>query len=242
MNKKIAVIADVHSNLQALERVIKEVEKHSLDEIWFLGDAIGYGGNPNEVCNIIKKKCSVIIAGNHENAICRKRSIENFNYTAQGAVIRTQKLLSWKNTKWLCSLANNSQVKNTMLVHGALSDEDKYITNHYSAKQEHVLMEEQNIQILLCGHSHLAFFSDENDFIQTDTERTFIFSKGKMVINPGSIGQPRDRNPDASFILLDYKAKQIYFKRVAYDIKSAQQAIIKHGLSECLADRLAYGR
>ena len=241
MNKKVAVIADVHSNLQALEKVIKEIEKHSVDEIWFLGDAVGYGGNPDEVCEIIKEKCSIIIAGNHDNAVCRNRSMDNFSYTAQKAILRTQKLLSRENTKWLCSLENNFQVEDTMLVHDALSDEDKYITNHYKVRQEHLLMDEQNIQILLCGHSHLAFFSDENYFNLSSESQIIPFSKERMIINPGSVGQPRDKNPNASFIIIDFNKKNIQYHRVKYDIESAQKAILKIKMPEAFANRLKSG-
>jgi diadenosine tetraphosphatase ApaH/serine/threonine PP2A family protein phosphatase len=240
---RVLVISDIHANLTALETVLEDAGE--FDTVWCLGDLVGYGPDPNECVERIRDlPNSCCLAGNHDHAVLGLMPLSRFNYEAQAAVSWTQQILSEKNREYLASLPLTIMKDPFLLTHGSPREPLwEYILDEHTA-----LLNFENFQTDYCliGHSHipLLFFmpANEDQVLSLAMPEKEPFSlQPRMIINPGSVGQPRDLDPRASYALLDLKAETWELRRVAYDITDVQLRILEAGLPERHATRLVAG-
>lgn len=240
---RYGIFSDVHGSLEALQAVMKAYKKEAIDKYLCAGDIVGYGADPIECIKLVRESEPVIVAGNHDWAAAGKMGLEYFNPYAKEAVKWTQKQLGREELKYLKDLKLLRQEQNLTLVHGTLYEpgDFHYVYDIYSAGRT---IELCSAQICIIGHSHIPFIitskGPELKFI--DKLQTKIDSDIKYIINAGSVGQPRDNDPRACFCVYDTESQIFQIKRIEYDIKKAQAKILKAGLPEILATRLAEGR
>ncbi len=241
------VVSDLHSNAEALKAVFKRVRRKKFETVICLGDFVGYGAHPNKILDTMRtvKARKVFIRGNHDRVASGLGDANGFNNAAKASALWTRERLSAPNRRFLRDLTQGPLVhRGTMLCHGSPYDEDEYVFNVHHAAQVLALYE---APIILFGHTHLpAVFSIDEDRnvsgFAVRSDATVKLEPGlRYLINPGSVGQPRDRNPDSAFLILDTEKRTVQFFRVPYDVGGAQAAILKAGLPEILASRLSYG-
>jgi len=239
-----AIISDVHANLVALQAVLAEIEKEDIDSLLFTGDSVGYGPDPNECVELLKAKTSIMIAGNHDWGAVGLTEVRNFNAYARVAIDWTRDVLTGQNFSSLYDLPLTAKIsadRDIFLVHGTPKEPDRwhYFSFEYDAKVNFLCFDEQ---ICFLGHSHTPFIVERSPRgkIRSFYARAEVKDTCRYIVNAGSVGQPRDGNPDASFIL--YKDDVIEIKRVSYDILLTQKKMKKAGLPSYLIDRLAKGR
>lgn len=243
---KIGILADIHSNLEAFEAVLSELEKQEIEKIWHLGDIVGYGPNPNECIELIRKREIISLAGNHDLAIIGKISTLDFNPYAAAAVKLNAQELSEENKKFLENLPLTSKPeKDIILTHGSIRDPVwEYLLEIYQAEENFVLFKEK---ILFVGHSHLPiiFEKRENKIYQFRFPPDKAFLKferdSRYIINPGSVGQPRDQNPKASFVIFDDENWILQYRRLVYPYQKTQEKMKKKGFPQFLIERLPLG-
>ncbi len=241
---KAAVISDIHSNLEALQAVVKDIKKRRIKRIFCLGDLVGYGANPNECVNICMKEAKIMVAGNHDWATIDKTDVSTFNPVAAEAIHWTQKNISKNNQNKLHKMKLTEKVGNILLVHASPQHPEQW---RYLFSLEEFKMHFQffDVQICFIGHSHIpsAVFQDANSYTDFLRDNPFpLIDNRKYIVNVGSVGQPRDLDPRASYVIFDGNKKSIEIVRLDYNIPLAQQKIIDAGLPEVLADRLLAGR
>ncbi len=242
---KYAIISDVHSNLEAFQKVIQAIKEEKIDKYLFAGDIVGYGANPCECIAELKKLKCISVAGNHDWGAVELSSIENFNPYAEQAIQWTMQQLSEEDKKFLKKLPLVQTINDITMVHSTLSNSEKweYIRSTFQA---HKSMEVQKTPISFAGHSHvpIAFLepAEIKGPVKFTKETTIqIEDEYKYFINVGSVGQPRDGDPRACYCIYDKETQTVEIKRVEYDIKKAQEKIIEAGLPERLAERLESG-
>ncbi|MGQ9608105.1 MAG: metallophosphoesterase family protein [bacterium] len=246
------ILSDIHSNLEALQSVLLEVIYKKIDKYIILGDLVGYGASPNEVIDIIRKKSpKIIIRGNHDKFAAGLESGADFNYIAHEAALWTQSVISPENKEFIANLSKGPiEVDNMFdIVHGSPWDENYYIFESHEALSA---FNKSDKSIIFYGHTHIPIIwsFDENKkeleiiYIKTDQSGKFSFSllnDKRYLINPGSVGQPRDYNNKSSFAIFDSDNMMIDFFRLNYDISEAQRKILFAGLNKFLAERLSIG-
>lgn len=240
---RIAVISDIHSNLLALEAVIHEIEQLWVDKIICLGDIVGYGPAPNECVNLIRQKAEICLMGNHDWAVLGRENLAYFNTFAREAVLWSQKHISSATEVYLRQLEFEHKEENCTFVHSAPFEPHAwtYVLNKNDAQFQFDFLQ---TQICFVGHTHVAgIFSKRSEIVNFNIEESInLEDDAKYIINVGSVGQPRDFDPRASFGIIDTEDKFFEFRRVIYDIESTQFTMEKVGLPQYLIDRLAYGR
>jgi predicted phosphodiesterase len=241
---RIAILSDVHSNLEALRAVLASAKREGVDEYLCLGDIVGYGANPNECVSIIGDLTGKIVAGNHDHGVCELTSIEYFNAAAQKAIEWSRREMLKKHKDTLKALPLIMEHDDTLFVHATPSFPDSwnYIFSMNDAMREFGFFENQ---LCFVGHTHqpLAFSLTNENEIGTSMDESFNLSPHKRyIINAGSVGQPRDGDSRASYIIFDDKPQTVSFRRVPYDIVSCQEKILNAGLPPFLAQRLEVGR
>lgn len=239
---RYGVFADVHSNLEAWEVVARALSEEKIDRYICVGDIVGYGADPEECIKRVRALDPVVVGGNHDWAAIGKTDITYFNPYAREAVLWTQEKLNKKDKDYLSSLGLIEEVEDFTVVHGTLDEpqEFKYIQDLDSAWSSFELLEKS---ILFVGHSHVPFILAKDGEIEYISSREAKLESGKKyLINVGSVGQPRDGDPRACYVVYDTEAKMIEIKRLDYDIKGAQAKIMEAGLPRILAERLSVGR
>ncbi len=241
------IFTDIHGNLEALLSLLKFIQNRKIDHYIFLGDLVGYGANPDEVIRrVTALKPLSIIRGNHDKAVCDHESIETFNPIAAAAIHWTKQNIKKKNLDYLISLKKGPQIINGhfMICHGAPFDEDHYIFGEFDAAEAFVHI---NSPLCFFGHTHFPFVYTEKEHV---VEGTFLSGHSneikleegtRYLINPGSVGQPRDRDNRAACAIFDDSTRKVKLYRFDYDIKEAQRKILEAGLPSALAERLALG-
>lgn len=240
------ILSDIHANLAALEAVLAEVDLDSMEGIWCLGDVVGYGPSPNECIATLRGfPDHLCVAGNHDWAAISRISIAEFNPSAQVACRWTGEELNPENTAYLAGLPTRIVEGNCLLVHGSPREPIwEYIIYPSTAQLNFQFF---GTQLCFVGHTHApAIFREETPTqqfqisipvpgqpIRTDDER--------LIINPGSVGQPRDGDPRASYMIFDPEARCVEYQRVAYDVSATQELMIERGLPESLISRLNFG-
>jgi len=241
------IFTDIHGNYEACAAVLKAVHKKRIDSYIFLGDLVGYGASPNEVVQEVRSlKPLSILRGNHDKAVTGLDSVQTFNPIAAAAIFWTKKVLSKKNLDYLRQLERGPMIvgENIMICHGAPFDEDYYIFGEFDAAEAFSYV---TTPLCFFGHTHFPFVyteiegNVESTFLEGDSNEIKLEKGVKYLINPGSVGQPRDRNPRAAYAVYDSETRIIKFYRVEYDIELAQKKILDEHLPPALAERLSMG-
>lgn len=242
------IFSDLHSNDEAFAAVLARVRRKKYDKVVVLGDFVGYGANPNKVVDRVRniKREKVMIRGNHDKVVVGVESGDLFNSVALFAARWTDQRLTPANRKLLQSLRMGPVVVDGdfAICHGSPRDEDAYIFSDFDA---YLNFRESNWKVCFFGHSHIpSVFTLEKSSIRVEVirgERTKLVldPRKRYLINPGSIGQPRDRNPHAAYAIFDAAERIVFFDRVPYDVERAREKILKAGLPAMLGDRLPLG-
>jgi len=241
------VVSDLHANAEALRAVMKRVMRKKYEVVICLGDFVGYGAQPNHILDSMRtmKGRKVYIRGNHDRVASGLDDANGFNQAAKAAALWTREHLSAPNRRFLRDLTVGPVMhRGVMLCHGSPYDEDEYVFNVHHAAQILALFD---APIILYGHTHLpAVFSIDADqnvrgFAVREEATVKLDPNQRYLINPGSVGQPRDRNPAASYALYDAEKRIVHFHRVPYDIEKAREKIRRAGLPAMLGDRLQIG-
>jgi diadenosine tetraphosphatase ApaH/serine/threonine PP2A family protein phosphatase len=241
---KLFVISDIHSNYEALKDFLDFIEgfRSSDDIIACLGDIIGYGPNPSECISIVRNSCRYVIAGNHERMLLDRSQREFANDRAQQAIEWTESKLSSEEREYLASLPAMLDLDGKyILAHGSPTDPDTYILRQRHAKDAIVALRAMQRFICFIGHTHIpGVFDEDGNYYYQENAWAKLQPDKLYLINPGSIGQPRDRDRRASFCMLD-EDLNITFYRYEYDIEKVFEGIKREGLPEELGERLFYG-
>ncbi len=243
---RIAVIADIHANLEALHAVLGRIAELAVDEIVCLGDIVGYNANPNECIDIIRNTKVVSVLGNHDACASGREKPSRFNALARTAVFWTREHLTEENRLFLLNLPREARAHDYFLMHGSIHDTNRYLLSRNDAVDNFRLLAGLSgaLKLGFYGHTHVGtIFIEHQGSIASDLSSTLSLSPEKRyLINPGSVGQPRDSDPRASFLIYDHDDRAIVFFRVEYDIKSCQDKIVRAGLPPQLAWRLEQGQ
>ena len=239
-----AVISDIHGNLEALEAVLRDVPDGT-ERIHCLGDVIGYGASPNECCDLVREKEMPLISGNHDLAVTDLATdLAWFNPIAAAAVRWTREQLTEENANFLLTRPRTMQEEGILCVHGSVRDPDEYILNGAVARENLDVLKKEYPGVRVCffGHTHVKTVAPSPDDMSSATFD--LGSDGPYLVNPGSVGQPRDGDTFASYVLAEDApdGAQVTYRLVEYDVEKAQTKIRAAGLPSILADRLAYGR
>jgi len=250
---QILLLSDIHANLEALDACLAAAPPH--DVVVNLGDIVGYGASPNEVTDRSRELGKTWVRGNHDKAATGLMDIEDFNPMAAAAAIWTRNELTPENLEWLSKLPHGPvsmpDLPNVQLVHGSPNDEDEYVVSLGDALAPLITL---SSPLTFFGHTHLqgGFFSNGSaadgfrpEYRTVGTPESVALqlkSSARYLINPGSVGQPRDGDWRAAFALYDTDAQIVHFHRVPYNLKAAQDRIFEAKLPPRLATRLAAGR
>jgi len=241
------IFSDIHGNLEALNALLKFALKKRIDHYVCLGDLVGYGASPNECIQKVRALRPLsMIRGNHDKAVMGLDSIETFNPVAAAAIYWTKKKILKKNAEFLTHLDKGPHVVDEAfaICHGSPFDEDYYIFGEFDADEAF-----DYLKLPLCffGHTHFpcVYTKRENAvegmFLEGNANEVKLERGLPYLINPGSVGQPRDRNPRVAFAIYDSEAHVVKFHRIEYDIEDAKAKIIASSLPPALADRLSLG-
>lgn len=246
---KIAVLGDIHSNLEALTAVLAKGQELGCDKYVCIGDIVGYNANPHECLEIVRGlDLLAVVMGNHDSYTSNARELVGFNLQAAKAVEWTREQLSAEELEWLRKLPMkedvflNSPPVRFSIVHSTMDNPNMwgYIFDRFTAAAS---MQYQWTPLCFFGHTHTPLA-----FVKTDTvvgglyDSLKVEANHKYLINVGSVGQPRDRDPRAAFVVYDVEAAEVTLHRVEYDFESSQRKILAAGLPARLAERLAVGR
>jgi diadenosine tetraphosphatase ApaH/serine/threonine PP2A family protein phosphatase len=245
---RIAAITDIHANLPALEAVLAAIDEADVDEIWCLGDVIGYGAEPDECADLVRERCALCLVGNHDLAVLGVLDISAFSEAAAEAVAWTREHVAESTLAMLRELEPAGEREDIALFHA--SPRDPIWEYVLSAEQADACLDVLTARIGLIGHSHVSLFfarptaEEEGEEIrgaQSSDGTLLDLGVGQWLINPGSVGQPRDGDPRAAWLELDTEEQSARFHRVRYDVERAAASISAAGLPRRLADRLQVG-
>jgi len=240
---KWAILSDVHGNLEAFKAVIADLKAEGAERVAFLGDIVGYGADPDECLLLLRDLAEIIIAGNHDYGAAGLTDLSFFNPMAKAAVLWTGKRIDEESRIFLRRLPLVKILGNITFVHATPNDpgEWNYIFTFAEAEEG---FQSLKGDLAFIGHSHhpMILRKRGNEQVElVEEEETTLQEGSRYIINTGSVGQPRDRNPRAAYGLFDDSSKKYLLKRVPYDVPTAQKKIIKAGLPPYLAYRLAQG-
>jgi diadenosine tetraphosphatase ApaH/serine/threonine PP2A family protein phosphatase len=240
---RIAILSDIHANYHALAATLTALAGESVDEIWCLGDTVGYGPRPNRSCATIAQRAALCLAGNHDLAVTGALSVDEFNGDAAAAAQWTRGVLEPEARTFLEGLAPTARRPGVELYHGSPLDPVwDYVLSETTA---FLSFRTTKAPLVLVGHSHVALaLSWNGDRLGGGVAHEgaeIDLSDGRWLLNPGSIGQPRGGDPRAAWLLIDDEARRATFRRTPYPIELTQAEIRERGLPEALAERLAHG-
>jgi len=243
---KTAIISDIHANIEALQAVMADSESRNVDEIVCLGDVVGYGANPNECVSLISKRCPVTILGNHDAAALGNLSTEHFNIHAKVAIEWTAGHISKQSKAFLENLPLAKTAGDRTYVHATPYEPRMW---YYITSLEEAAFNFQFFSTPVCfvGHTHIPIIivldRDKELFVHQEEQVRFeAFPDARFLINVGSVGQPRDHNPDACYGILDSNTGIFSLHRVKYEIAKAQAKMKKIKMPDFLVQRLQEGR
>jgi diadenosine tetraphosphatase ApaH/serine/threonine PP2A family protein phosphatase len=241
---RVAVISDIHSNLPALEAVLADIGAGDPEQVWCLGDVVGYGAQPDECTALVSEVVEVCLAGNHDLVVRGDLDVRYFAMSAGAAARWTLKKSQPATREFLSGLAPLGQSNGVGLYHA--SPRDPVWEYVLSISQAGECLDVQQQRICLIGHSHVACYFSREDGGDTVGEQAIDgaelhMQSGEWLVNPGSVGQPRDGDPRAAYLMLDTESWTARFRRVEYPVDEAAKAIVDAGLPRSLADRLYQG-
>ncbi len=243
------IISDIHANMTALDAVLASA-KGKWEKIVCLGDLVGYGPDPNEVIDCVRSLGAATIRGNHDKAVAGVEDIDDFNPIARAAAMWTRERLRPENREFLQHLAKGPKdVDGFSIVHGSVYDEDEYVYAPELAVED---LKNALTPVTFFGHTHLqGGFTLRGEDVQVlrtappagrESLSITVEPGTTYLLNPGSIGQPRDGNPRAGFAIAEFESRAVEFWRIPYDIASVQERMTRAGLPEPLILRLSFGR
>jgi diadenosine tetraphosphatase ApaH/serine/threonine PP2A family protein phosphatase len=242
---RVAVISDVHANLYALEAVLGEIDREPPDAIWCLGDTVGYGPRPNECCELVRERADLVLIGNHDLVTLGSAEVAlaEFNPEAAEASRWTAEQLTDESRRFLERLEPAAEVEGAQLFHGSPRDPVwEYVLTELVALESFAMT---HAPLVLVGHSHvataLALKGEQLEGGLAPDGFEAPLHEHRWLLNPGSVGQPRDGNADAAYLVLDLEGKRARFRRVPYPVGRTQEEIRERGLPDSLAERLAHG-
>jgi diadenosine tetraphosphatase ApaH/serine/threonine PP2A family protein phosphatase len=240
---RTAILSDIHANYHALAAALAAVEREGVDEIWCLGDTVGYGPRPNRCCAVVSERAALCLAGNHDLAVTGALSVDEFNGDAAAAAHWTRQVLEPAAREFLESLQPAADRPGVQLYHGSPIDPVwDYVLSEAAAYLSFRLT---TAPLVLVGHSHVALaLSWDGETLGgglAEEGADVDLSRGRWLLNPGSVGQPRGGDPRAAWLLIDDRASRATFRRTPYPIEQTQAEIRARGLPEALAERLAHG-
>lgn len=240
---RYVVFGDIHGNLEALEAVMEKMANEKPDKYICIGDLVGYGANPNECIDKVLALNPILVAGNHDYAAAGLLNVDFFNTYAFRAIEWTKQQLTPKHKEFLRNMKLIQRTNNLTVVHATPYSPEmfEYMENNYDVQ---LALTTLNTPVCFIGHSHIPIsFTVNRGSISFSTEPyTTVKGNNKVIINIGSVGQPRDENPEASYAVYDTDEAVVWIKRVEYDIKKTSDKILKAKLPEILAERIKYGR
>jgi diadenosine tetraphosphatase ApaH/serine/threonine PP2A family protein phosphatase len=239
---RVAVISDVHGNFHALEAVLETIDGERIDAVWCLGDTVGYGPMPNECCEAVDARADLCLVGNHDLVVLGELAVTDFNDEAAAAAVWTSEVLTGNARRFLESLKPSGEADGVDLFHASPRDPVwEYVLTEEAAR---AALEATSAPLVLVGHSHVALAITlegkgvRGGLASGGDERELA---GRWLLNPGSVGQPRDGDPRAAWLLLDLERRFAAFRRVAYPIAETQAEMRERGLPWSLAARLERG-
>jgi predicted phosphodiesterase len=242
---RVAIVSDIHGNRHAFEAVMEDIAASECAEMWCLGDLVGYGADPDACVEIARNHAAVSLAGNHDLGVCGRLDLDDFSRGAALAARWTQATLSPAAMRYLTGLEPAADEERVALYHA--SPRDPVWEYVLSSLQAELCLDAQSRRVSLVGHSHvaLAFWrlsgAPATGHTCADTDELDL-SRGEWLINPGSVGQPRDGDPRAAWLDLDLDGWRAVYHRVEYDIDGAAAAIRAARLPDSLAERLYFGQ
>jgi predicted phosphodiesterase len=242
---RIAVLSDIHGNRHAFEAVLADVREAAVDEVWCLGDLVGYGAEPDACVELAERHCAVCLAGNHDLGVIGVLSLEDFSRGARIAAEWTAETISEETREFLLALTPEGEAQGYGLFHASPRDPIwEYVISGLTAE---MCFDATDFRVSFIGHSHVAlsFHRPDGEPTTGSTRREgdeLELTTGHWLINPGGAGQPRDGDPRAAWLLLDTDRQTARWCRTEYDISAAQAAIRAARLPDSLAERLQYGQ
>jgi diadenosine tetraphosphatase ApaH/serine/threonine PP2A family protein phosphatase len=241
----VAILSDIHGNRHAFEAVLADVRQAGAEEIWCLGDLVGYGADPNDCVALAREHTTLCLAGNHDLAVTGELPMDEFSRGAAIAARWTQDVIAPEHAEFLRSLQPQARVAGVGLYHA--SPRDPVWEDVLSTLLAELCLEAQEDRLCFVGHSHVALsFSRETGEVASGQARregeVLDMAGGEWLVNPGSVGQPRDGDPRAAWMLLDSDSANATWMRTEYDIAGAAAAIRAARLPDSLAERLEYGQ
>jgi predicted phosphodiesterase len=237
----VAVISDIHGNLHALESVLRSIDTESPDAVWCLGDLVGYGPQPNRCCELVAERADVCLIGNHDLGVLGRIDLEDFSPDAAAAARWTAEVLEDSPRRYLESKSSSAVLDGAELYHASPRDP---VWEYVLAPEVAFLsLQATEKPLVLVGHSHIAlrFGAEELMLALGEGGNEVDLASERWLLNPGSVGQPRDGNPSAAWLLVDFDAQRAVYHRVEYPVEKTQAEIRERGLPEALAVRLESG-
>ena len=239
------IVSDIHANLPALDAVLQRLSDAGVRKYLCLGDIVGYGASPNECCALLRNLDCVFIQGNHDEAAVIPGSEEGFTPAARKCILWTREALSEENREFLRGMPPTAVAGDIALCHGSWTDPDLYITSPRDAVATFDAMPKR---LCFFGHTHYAEWYESTGADKWPRE-TFMPDGGQLdlagenlyLVNPGSVGQPRDGNSMAAYIIFDDESRRVFFERCPYNIRDTQEKILLSGLPAKMATRLPLG-
>jgi predicted phosphodiesterase len=240
---RVAVISDIHGNHHALRAVLDAIGRDGADAIWCLGDLVGYGPRPNECCATVSRSATICLVGNHDLGVMGRIDLADFSPDAHAAASWSREVLTAQSRSYLEGRKTSTKSHGAELFHASPRDPVwEYVLSDEAAR---AAMRLTSAPVVLVGHSHvpLAYPADGRSLGDSlaPAETEVDLAAGRWLLNPGSVGQPRDGDPRAAYVVLDFERSRAVFNRVPYPVERTQEEILDAGLPETLAGRLALG-
>ena len=243
MQKLIAILGDIHANLDALKVVLDDCRSQGVTDFLCTGDVVGYNACPHECLDIVRSLACPVVVGNHDYYVSSQQSLDDFNPAAAAVVAWTRKQLSAEEVGWLRALPFTHTQMGITLVHSTMDNPENfgYVFDNLQAEANFL---NQKAPVCFHGHTHCPMIYEKSmsGVFRIDAQDFKLPIGRKYFINVGSVGQPRDGDPRASYAIYDPKERTVRFRRLAYDVAAAQERIRLAGLPERLAMRLAVGQ
>jgi predicted phosphodiesterase len=242
MSNKYAILGDIHANLEALNAVLEDAKSNGVDTYVCVGDIVGYNANPAECLDKIREVCVAVVRGNHDHYVAYDECLEDFHPLAANVIDWTRRQLSREQIQYLRNLRLSRMVDGFTIVHSTLDMPEKwgYVIDSLDADAN---FNYQTSSVCFHGHTHVPVVFERQGRVVRSSFTTFRTTLGrKCFVNTGSVGQPRDGDPRASYVIYEPAARRIDLRRVVYDFQATQRKIIEAGLPERLARRLETGK
>jgi predicted phosphodiesterase len=242
MSKRYAILGDIHGNLQALDAVYADAQDNGVDTFVCVGDIVGYNANPAECLERIRSTCVAVVRGNHDHYVSHDECLEDFHPLAASVIDWTRKQLTEEQIQYLRNLRLSRMVDGFTIVHSTLDMPERwgYVIDVLDAEAN---FNYQTSSVCFHGHTHVPVVFERQGQVRRNHLTTYETRLGcKCFVNTGSVGQPRDGDPRASYVIYAPAERKIYLRRIPYDIEATQAAIRKAELPDRLARRLEHGK